>query len=58
MTNAIMPRQQRQRPVSGQAHSAGMTACRVAGVALGVLVLGIVLSQVPDVIRYVRMSQM
>lgn len=36
----------------------GMTACQLAGIALGALVLGIVLTQVPDLVRYFRISNM
>ena len=37
---------------------AAMTTCRIAGITLGALALVIVLSQVPDMIRYYRMTQM
>jgi tetrahydromethanopterin S-methyltransferase subunit F len=37
---------------------AGVTPCRMAGMILGMLLVGIVLSQVPDLIRYFRMSSM
>lgn len=41
-----------------QATQAGMTTCRAAGIALGALVVAIVVSQIPDLIRYLRMSSM
>lgn len=58
MTHAVVPRQQGQLPRAGHTPSVGMSTCRIAGIALGVLVLGIVLSQIPDLIRYTRMTQM
>ena len=36
----------------------GMSTCRIAGLTLGALFVGIVLSQVPDIIRYVRIARM
>lgn len=42
----------------GRGARPGLTACSIAGIAAGMLVLGIVLSQVPDLIRYFRMSSM
>ncbi|HZT87770.1 MAG TPA: hypothetical protein VFA12_07360 [Stellaceae bacterium] len=38
--------------------SRGMTPCLIAGFAIGAIFLGIVLSQVPDLIRYTRISNM
>ena len=38
--------------------NAGMTTCRVAGITLGALVVAIVISQIPDLIRDIRMSSM
>ena len=35
-----------------------MSACSIAGIALGALVLGFVLINVPDIIRYIRISSM
>lgn len=35
-----------------------MTGCRIAGIALGALFVGIVLMNVPDIIRYIRISNM
>jgi hypothetical protein len=49
MANALEPWSEQPRV---------MTGCRVAGLMLGVLVLGIVLSQIPDIIRYIRISSM
>ena len=49
MANAIEPWRNQPR---------AMTGCRIAGITLGALFLGIVLSQVPDLIRYFRMSSM
>jgi len=58
MTNAIVPQGHGQLREIGQPQATGMTGCRIAGLALGALVLGIVLSQVPDIIHYIRISQM
>jgi hypothetical protein len=41
-----------------RSEGAAMTTCRIAGITLGALALIIVLSQVPDMIRYYRMTQM
>ena len=35
-----------------------ITGCRVAAFAVGALLIGIVLSQIPDIIRYARISNM
>jgi hypothetical protein len=35
-----------------------MSACSIAGITLGALVLGFVLINVPDIIRYIRISSM
>ena len=35
-----------------------MSSCSIAGIALGALVLGFVLLNVPDIIRYFRISSM
>ncbi|HTV90254.1 MAG TPA: hypothetical protein VME41_14665 [Stellaceae bacterium] len=56
MPNAIVPNKSGSLQMDGQ--GAGMTSCRVVGIALGALVLGIVLSQIPDIIRYIRISNM
>jgi hypothetical protein len=58
MRTEILPQPGVPLPGLQRSPDTGMTACRVAGIALGAVVLGIVLSQVPDIIRYVRMSQM
>jgi hypothetical protein len=49
MTNALEPWRE---------HPRMMTTCRIAGFAIGGIVLGIVLSQIPDIIRYIRISSM
>jgi hypothetical protein len=49
MANAVEPWRDRKSQVTG---------CRLAGITVGVLVLGIVLSQIPDLIRFFRMSNM
>jgi uncharacterized membrane protein len=48
MANALEPRRERRR----------MSACSIAGITLGALVLGFVLANVPDIIRYIRISSM
>lgn len=48
MEYAVTPKQ------NGQ----GMSAGAIAGIALGAFVLGFVLLNVPDIIRYIRMSSM
>jgi hypothetical protein len=35
-----------------------MSACSIAGITLGALVLGFILINVPDIIRYIRISSM
>jgi hypothetical protein len=57
MESAIAPPRQDWLPAS-RSEGARMTTCRIAGITLGAVVLAIVLSQVPDMIRYYRMSQM
>jgi hypothetical protein len=58
MRTEIVPRPGVKLPELQRSPDTGMTACRIAGIALGAVVLGVVLSQVPDIIRYVRMTQM
>ena len=38
--------------------SAPMTGCRVAGWTLGALVLGLVLMNIPDLLRYIKIRNM
>jgi hypothetical protein len=57
MQRAIAPRRQGSQPAQ-RGEGGAMTTCRVAGYTLGALALLIVLSQVPDMIRYYRMAQM
>jgi nitric oxide reductase large subunit len=49
MAKALEPRRE-QRPA--------MSACSIAGITLGALVLGFVLINVPDILRYIRISNM
>lgn len=58
MSSAIVPQPGRRLPEVRRTQDTGLTACHIAGIALGAVVLGIVLSQVPDMIRYYRMTQM
>jgi len=57
MEGAIAPLRQDWLP-SKHREGAAMTTCRIAGYTLGALALVVVLSQVPDIIRYYRMAQM
>jgi hypothetical protein len=57
MESAIAPRRRDWLPAR-VAEGAAMTTCRIAGITLGVLGLVVVLSQVPDLIRYYRMTRM
>ncbi len=57
MQGAIAARRQDWLPTQ-RSDSAAMTTCRIAGYTLGALVLVIALSQIPDLIRYYRMTQM
>jgi hypothetical protein len=57
METAIAPVRQDWLPDRNR-QGAAMTTCRIAGIALGALCLGIVLSQIPDIVRYYRMTQM
>ena len=57
MEGAIAPLRQDWLPAKRR-EGAAMTTCRIAGYTLGALALVIVLSQVPDIIRYYRMAQM
>ena len=57
MEGAIVPRRQNWLPAR-HSEGAAMTTCRIAGYTLGALALVIVLSQIPDLIRYYRMTQM
>lgn len=38
--------------------TATMNGCRIAGIAVGAVVLGFVLINVPDILRYIRISMM
>lgn len=59
MENAIVTRKEGAAPmVATPASPAAITGCRIAGMAVGALVVGIVLSQIPDLIRYFRISNM
>ncbi|MGE5269867.1 MAG: DUF6893 family small protein [Thiohalocapsa sp.] len=59
MENAIVTRREAATPVAATpASPPTITACGIAGMAVGMLVVGIVLSQIPDLIRYFRMSNM
>lgn len=57
MESAIAPLRRDWLPAQRR-EGAAMTTCRLAGITLGALALIIVLSQVPDMIRYYRMTQM
>jgi hypothetical protein len=57
MNELIVKRGQRQVAPSPQPERR-ISGCQIAGITIGALFLGIVLSQVPDMIRYARMSSM
>ena len=49
MAKALIPR---------NGYGRAMTGCRIAGLTLSAPLHGIVLSQAPDIIRYIRISNM
>ena len=49
MTKAIEPWRE-QRPA--------MSGCQIAGITLGALFLGFVLINIPDILRFIRISNM
>ena len=57
MERAIAPLRQDWLPARSR-QSAAMTACRIGGITLGALALVVALSQVPDMIRHYRMTQL
>ncbi|HEX5454240.1 MAG TPA: hypothetical protein VFX06_10645 [Stellaceae bacterium] len=48
----------RPPPTPPQQPGGGLTGGQIAGILVGAVFLAIVLSQVPDLIRYVRISSM
>jgi tetrahydromethanopterin S-methyltransferase subunit F len=57
MDRSIAPLQEDRLPARNR-QDAAMTACRIAGITVGAVLFAIVLSQVPDIIRYIRMTRM
>ena len=49
MTNGIEP---------WRGSASAMTGCRIAGFAIGAIFVGLVLASLPDIIRYIRISNM
>lgn len=57
MEGAVAVRRRDRLPVR-EGEGSAMTTCRIAGLTIGALALVIVLSQIPDLVRYYRMTQM